>query len=188
MEIVFLETISLGDDINLDRFDELGHVTKYRDTPVELVPERVKDADVVVINKIPMNEKTLAGASHLKLVAVTATGMDNIDRAYTDSHGILSANVAGYSTEAVAQHTFALMFYVLHKLAYYDHYVKSGAYCTSAQFSHFEQNFQSLTERPGVLSAWERSENVWHPMHRNLAATLFIIQHPGKIRISRMRA
>ena len=70
MEIVFLETISLGDDINLDRFDELGHVTKYRDTPVELVPERVKDADVVVINKIPMNEKTLAGASHLKLVAV----------------------------------------------------------------------------------------------------------------------
>ena len=57
MEIVFLETISLGDDINLDRFDELGHVTKYRDTPVELVPERVKDADVVVINKIPMNEK-----------------------------------------------------------------------------------------------------------------------------------
>ena len=73
MEIVFLETISLGDDINLDRFDELGHVTKYRDTPVELVPERVKDADVVVINKIPMNEKTLAGASHLKLVAVTAT-------------------------------------------------------------------------------------------------------------------
>ena len=83
MEIVFLETISLGDDINLDRFDELGHVTKYRDTPVELVPERVKDADVVVINKIPMNEKTLAGASHLKLVAVTATGMDNIDRAYT---------------------------------------------------------------------------------------------------------
>ena len=144
MEIVFLETISLEDDINLDRFDELGHVTKYRDTPVELVPERVRDADVVVINKIPMNEKTLAGASHLKLVAVTATGMDNIDRAYTDSHGILSANVAGYSTEAVAQHTFALMFYVLHKLAYYDHYVKSGAYCTSAQFSHFEQKFSEL--------------------------------------------
>ena len=127
MEIVFLETISLGEDMDLSRFDELGHVTKYEDTPTELVPERVRDADVVVINKIPMNEATLAGASHLKLVAVTATGMDNIDRAYTDSRGILSANVAGYSTEAVAQHTFALMFYVLHKLAYYDQYVKSGA-------------------------------------------------------------
>ena len=56
MEIVFLETISLGDDIDLSRFDELGHVTKYTDTPIELVPERVKDADVVVVNKIPMNE------------------------------------------------------------------------------------------------------------------------------------
>ena len=144
MEIVFLETISLGEDMDLSRFDELGHVTKYEDTPTELVPERVRDADVVVINKIPMNEATLAGASHLKLVAVTATGMDNIDRAYTDSRGILSANVAGYSTEAVAQHTFALMFYVLHKLAYYDQYVKSGAYCTSVQFSHFEQKFSEL--------------------------------------------
>ena len=56
MEIVFLETISLGDDINLDRFDELGHVTKFRDTPVEMVPERVKDADDDVIKKIPMNQ------------------------------------------------------------------------------------------------------------------------------------
>ena len=145
MEIVFLETISLGDDIDLSRFDELGHVTKYTDTPIELVPERVKDADVVVVNKIPMNEKTLSGAGHLKLVAVTATGMDNIDRAYTDSRGIASANVAGYSTEAVAQHTFALMFYIVHKLAYYDQYVKSGQYCTSVQFSHFEEKFFELT-------------------------------------------
>lgn len=144
MEIVFLETISLGNDIDLSRFDELGHVTKYTDTPIELVPERVKNADVVVINKIPMNEKTLALASHLKLVAVTATGMDNIDRVYTDSRGIVSANVAGYSTEAVAQHTFALMFYIVHKLAYYDSYVKSGKYCTSVQFSHFEEKFFEL--------------------------------------------
>ena len=144
MEIVFLETISLGDDINLDRFDELGHVTKYRDTPVELVPERVRDADVVVINKIPMNEKTLAGASHLKLVAVTATGMDNIDRAYTDSHGILSANVAGYSTEAVAQHTFALALYLLEHLPHYDTYVKGGSYGAQDRFSNFDLPFTEL--------------------------------------------
>ena len=51
MEIVFLETISLGDDINLDRFDELGHVTKYRDTPVELVPERVKGLSISLSQK-----------------------------------------------------------------------------------------------------------------------------------------
>ena len=68
MEIVFLETISLGDDINLDRFDELGHVTKYRDTPVELVPERVKDADVVSMSgSVP---KGLDGTAYQRLVKI----------------------------------------------------------------------------------------------------------------------
>ena len=68
MEIVFLETISLGDDINLDRFDELGHVTKYRDTPVELVPERVKDADVVSMSgSVP---KGLDGTAYQRLVRI----------------------------------------------------------------------------------------------------------------------
>lgn len=127
MEIVFLEKGSLGSDIDLGYFSELGHVTFYEVTKPEQVPERIKDADVIIVNKLPMDETTLSGASHLKLVALTATGMNNIDFAYTGSRGILVKNVAGYSTSAVAQHTFALLFYVLHRLAYYDHYVKSGA-------------------------------------------------------------
>ena len=144
MEIVFLEKGSLGNDLDLSYFSELGHVTFYELTKPEEVPERIRDADVIIGNKIPMKEATLSGASHLKLVALTATGMNNIDFDYTNSHGIQVKNVAGYSTNAVAQHTFALLFYVLHRLAYYDNYVKSGAYCTNPGFSHFDEKFSEL--------------------------------------------
>ena len=144
MEIVFLEKGSLGNDLDLSYFSELGHVTFYELTKPEEVPERIRDAGVIIVNKIPMNEATLSGASHLKLVALTATGMNNIDFDYTNSHGIQVKNVAGYSTNAVAQHTFALLFYVLHRLAYYDNYVKSGAYCTNPGFSHFDEKFSEL--------------------------------------------
>ena len=157
MEIVFLEKGSLGNDLDLSYFSELGHVTFYELTKPEEVPERIRDADVIIVNKIPMNEATLSGASHLKLVALTATGMNNIDFDYTNSHGIQVKNVAGYSTNAVAQHTFALLFYVLHRLAYYDNYVKSGAYCTNPGFLILMKNSPSWTGRPGGLSVWEPS-------------------------------
>ena len=144
MKIVFLDDNSIGTDIDLSEFESLGEVVRYGSSKPEEVPERIRDADVIIVNKIPMNEATLSGASHLKLVALTATGMNNIDFDYTNSHGIQVKNVAGYSTNAVAQHTFALLFYVLHRLAYYDNYVKSGAYCTNPGFSHFDEKFSEL--------------------------------------------
>lgn len=144
MEIVFLEASSLGKDMELGRFDHLGHVTRYESTPIELVPERIENADVVVINKIPMNEQTLSGAKNLKLIAVTATGTNNIDHEYAKAHNIGVRNVAGYSTEAVAQLTFAMMFYLVEKLAHYDAFVKSGAYCKWPRFSYFEEEIFEL--------------------------------------------
>jgi len=144
MEIVFLETGSLGGDIDISYFETLGHVTYYDVTLPDQVSERSKDADVIIVNKLPMNAETLCGAPRLKMVALTATGTNNIDWDYTNSRGIHVANVAGYSTNAVAQHTFALLFYVLHRMAYYDDYVKSGEYCRNPGFSHFQERFSEL--------------------------------------------
>ena len=162
MEIVFLEKGSLGSDIDLSYFSELGHVTFYEVTKPEQVPERIKDADVIIVNKLPMDETTISGASHLKLIALTATGMNNIDFDYTGSRGILVKNVAGYSTSAVA-HTFALLFYVLHRLAYYDHYVKSELTVKIPDFLILMRNFQSWMARSGGLSVWELSDGGWQP-------------------------
>lgn len=67
---------------------------------------------MVIVNKVQINETSIGEAEHLKLVCVTATGTNNLDKAYLDAHGIAWRNVAGYSTETVAQHTFALLFYL----------------------------------------------------------------------------
>ena len=128
MKIVFLEAQSIGDDIDLSGFDALGEVVKYPIATAEQTPELIADADVAVLSKIPVNEATIGAAKNLKLVCLTATGTNNLDKDYLDSHGIAWRNVADYSTESVAQHTFAMLFYLLEKLRYYDDYVKDEKY------------------------------------------------------------
>ena len=144
MNIVLLETKSLGDDVDLSCFEKLGRVTTYDLTSKEQVEVRIKDADVVVANKAPMCEETLKNASGLKLIALTATGTNNIDFEYVNSREIAVANVKGYSTMSVVQHTFSLLFYVYEKMRYYDEYVKSGGYCKSPVFSVFDKKFNEL--------------------------------------------
>ena len=119
-KIVFLDAKSIGDDIDLSGFSELGEVVLYDFTREEEVPERVKDADVIIVNKVQINEKTIGAAEHVKMVCVTATGTNNLDKEYLERQGIIWHNVAGYSTESVAQHTFAMLFYLYEKLRYYD--------------------------------------------------------------------
>ena len=144
MKIVFLDQKTIGDDIDLSGFDALGEVTKYNFTTPEEAPERVKDADVLIINKVPINEQTIGTAKNLKLVCVTATGTNNLDKDYLDSHQIAWRNVAGYSTETVTQHTFAMLFYLLEKLRYYDDYIKNGDYINDTSFTHFAEHFSEI--------------------------------------------
>ena len=136
MKIVFLDVKTIGEDIDLSAYDELGEVVKYSFSSPEEVPARVTDADVIILNKVPVNEQTIGTAKNLKLVCVTATGTNNLDKEYLDSKGIAWRNVAGYSTESVAQHTFAMLFYLLEKLRYYDDYVKSEKYIGDTSFTH----------------------------------------------------
>lgn len=145
MKIVFLETDTLGDDVNISRFSELGDVVTYNLTKKDQIPERIADADIVIINKLPMNAETLKEADKLKLICLTATGTNNIDFAYTQKRGIVVKNVAAYSTESVVQHTFAMLFYLYEKLAYYDNYVKSGQYAYAPFFCHIEEKFNELS-------------------------------------------
>lgn len=145
MKIVFLDAKSIGEDIDLSGFDALGEVVKYDFSSPEEVPARVSDADVIVLNKVQINENTIGSAANLKLVCVTATGTNNLDKPYLDSRGIAWRNVAGYSTESVAQHTFAMLFYLMEKLHYYDAYVKNEHYVNDTLFTHFAERFHELS-------------------------------------------
>lgn len=144
MNIVFLDANTLGEDIDYTPFEKLGEVIKYPFSSSEEVPQRAKDADVLVVNKVQINRETIGLAQNLKLVCVTATGTNNLDKDYLAQRQIQWRNVAGYSTESVAQHTFALLFYLLESLRYYDDYVKEGRYVNDRIFTHFGRTFHEL--------------------------------------------
>lgn len=145
MKIVFLDAKTIGDDIDLSGYDKLGEVVKYGFSTPEEARERTKDADVIVLNKVVIDEKSIGEAENLKLVCVTATGTNNLDKEYLAQRGIEWRNVAGYSTETVAQHTFALLFYLMEKLRYYDDYVKTEKYVGDVTFTHFAKVFPELS-------------------------------------------
>lgn len=145
MKIVVLERNSVGPDIPVNCFEELGEVTYYRNTvTMEEVRERVKDADIIVANKSPMCEESLKDAPNVKMICEFATGYDNCDLAYCKSRGIRVTNVVDYCTAMVAQHTFTLALALSQSLPHYDNYVKSGAYSAQDRFSNFDVPFYEL--------------------------------------------
>ena len=144
MRIVILERNSVGTDVSVDSISKYGEITVYRNTTAEDVAERVKEADIIIANKAPLNETTLKNAQKVKLICEFATGYDNVDLAYCKSRGIKVANVVNYATDAVAQHTFALCLYILEKLHHYDAYVKSGEYASQDRFSNFDIPYTEL--------------------------------------------
>ena len=144
MKIVFLDAKSVGDDIDYSSYHSLGEFVTYDFTAFEQIPARVAEADVIITNKCLINEKSIGAAPNIKLVCVTATGTNNLDKAYLDSRNIAWRNVAGYSTESVTQHTFAMLFYLLEKLNYYDNYVKDGRYANDTLFTHFAEHFREV--------------------------------------------
>ena len=135
MKISILERDSLGLDVDMSEIEKLGEVSVYGATTVENAGEHIGDADIIIANKLPLNENTLKDAVNLKFVAQTATGTNNVDFHYTNANGISVANVPSYSTDSVAQHTFAMLFYLVEKLRYFDDYVKNGTYSKSNCFS-----------------------------------------------------
>lgn len=144
MKLVVLERNSAGTDIDVSCFEKFGEVKYYPNTVAENTAERIKDADIVIANKAPLNEATLKDAPNVKLICLLATGFDNVDLAYCKSRGIKVANVVNYCTATVAQHTLLLALMLTEKIAFYDEYVKSGAYSAQDRFSNFDRAFCDL--------------------------------------------
>ena len=150
--ITFLDLETIGKVDNLKLISKLGNFDFYDETKPEQVVERCQGKEVVIINKVEMTDKVMKQLPDLRLICVAATGINNVDLAYTESHGIEVKNVAGYSTDSVAQLTFTMLLYLINKPYYYDAYVKSGAYSRSASFTHHREPFWELKgKRLGII-------------------------------------
>ena len=131
MKITVLDSATLGEDLDLSPLSEVGETEIYQNTAPGEVAARIAQSDVVVINKIKLNEGNLSGAKNLKLICIAATGYDNIDVAYCKRAGIAVCNVVGYSTHSVAQITVATVLSLACHLPEHCETVKSGRYTES---------------------------------------------------------
>lgn len=131
MKITVLDSATLGEDLDLSPFSEVGETEIYKNTAPDEVAGRIAESDVVVINKIKLNESNLSSAKNLKLICIAATGFDNIDVAYCKKAGIAVCNVIGYSTHSVAQITVATVLSLACHLPEHCETVESGRYTAS---------------------------------------------------------
>ena len=143
MKIVFLDAATMG-NVSFEPFEILGEFVSYQTSTPEEARERVKDAEVVMINKVLVNKELIDSAPSLKLICVAATGVNNIDVDYAASKGIPVRNVAGYSTDSVAQATFMHILSLAGGAPYFDSSVKSGSYSRSGMFTDPNWNWMEL--------------------------------------------
>ena len=143
LRIVFLDAATMG-DISFAPIEALGDFIRYdNSTPQEAI-ERVKDCEVMIINKILVTPELIDAAPNLRLICESATGVNNIDMAYDASKGIPVRNAVGYSTTTVAQATFMHILSLLGEGPYYDECVKSGRYSAMNMFTDPAKNWEEL--------------------------------------------
>lgn len=107
--IVWLDRETLPDDISVAPFSFPHEIVQFKRTELDQVAERIRDADIVITNKVPLRHGALAPASRLRLIAVAATGTDNVDIATCTEQGIAVSNIRNYALNTVPEHTFALI-------------------------------------------------------------------------------
>jgi len=150
--IVFLDKKTIGKVDNLKHLSKLGNLEIFESTEPDQVVERCRGKEIVIVNKVEMSEAVMKQLPKLKLICVAATGMNNVDLNWAGNNGIEVKNVAGYSTDSVAQLTFTMLLYLVNKPFYYDSYVKSGAYSRSGSFTHHDEPFWELKgKRMGII-------------------------------------
>ncbi len=137
MKIVILDgATAKGKELDFDFLNQFGDVTYYDTTSKEDVLPRAKDADILVINKIVMDKDTLAECKNLKLITILATGYNIVDIEAARALGITVCNVPYYSTNSVAQLTFAFILEVACKLSLHAQSVARGDWQNCKDFAY----------------------------------------------------
>lgn len=143
MKIAFLDAATMG-NVSFEPFESLGEFVRYENSTPEEARERVRDLDVLLINKVLVDKELIDSAPGLKLICIAATGVNNIDVEYATSKGIPVRNAVGYSTDSVVQSTFMHILSLVGGAPYFDHSVKSGTYSRSGMFTDPNWNWWEL--------------------------------------------
>lgn len=162
MKIAFLDAATMG-DVSFEPFERLGEFVRYESSTPQEALERVRDIDVLLINKVLVNKELIDAAPNLKLICIAATGVNNIDVDYAASKGIPVRNAVGYSTDSVVQSTFMHILSLVGGGQYFDDSVKSGSYSRSGMFTDPNWNWWELAGKTiGIIGLGNIGKKVAH--------------------------
>ena len=160
MKIVLLDAITFG-DTDLSCFKNFGDVKVYQKTVPEETFSRIENCDVAVTNKVVITKEMMQKCKNLKLICISATGMNNVDLVGAKELDIDVKNVAGYSTNSVIQHTFSMLFYLMGHSRYYDEVVKNETYSKSGVFTDVSKPFFEVKGKKwGIIGLGEIGRGV----------------------------
>lgn len=144
MNIVFLDQGTFSPETTLRSFSFSNQLSVYGSTSSDEVTSRIADADVVITNKVRLTAEMIAAAPRLKLIAVAATGTDNIDLSACADHQVVVSNIRNYAIHTVPEHTLALLFSLRRSITAYVDSVKAGRWQESGQFCYFDYPIRDL--------------------------------------------
>ncbi|MEZ9168514.1 D-2-hydroxyacid dehydrogenase [Vibrio cyclitrophicus] len=144
LKVVFLDRATIPSQIHLKPLSFEHEWLEYDFTAPELVAERVLDADVIITNKVVLNADNLSQAQQLKLIAVSATGVNNVDVDYCNEKNIAVANIQGYATQSVPEHVIAMLFALKRNLVGYHQDIEAGEWQKDKQFCFFTHPIQDI--------------------------------------------
>lgn len=145
MKIVVLDGYTLcPGDLDYSELSELGEVVVYDRTPAEQVAARIGDAQIVLTNKALITCEVMEACPSIQYIGVLATGYNVVDIPAAKERGIIVTNVPAYSTQAVAQHTMALLLACKSRVSEYNAGVKRGEWCSSPDFCFFAAPMEEI--------------------------------------------
>ncbi len=144
MKIAILDAETIGNEYELEVFSHLGELNVFQSTSLEQRLDHISDADVVITNKVLIDRYVIDQCPHLRLICVTATGMNNVDLDTAEKHKISVRNAKAYSTQSVAQHTLTCLLFQVSHIEYYKNYTTSGQYSQNQFFTHLGPKIHSL--------------------------------------------
>ena len=179
MQAVFLDKGTFSDNVDLPAPTGVTDYITYDDTPQALIIERCQHADIIITNKVQISADVIAKLPKLKLIQLTATGMNNVDQDACDAHGIALYNVAGYAVKSVPEHTFMLMLNAMRAGLYYHNKVTDGTWVEDGNFCLLDIPLIDLENKTlGIIGAGTIGKRVTE-IARAFGMTVLWAEHQG---------
>lgn len=181
MKAVFLDFATVShDDVDLTRLRVLlPDLTLYADTARDELGARVTGAEIVLNNKVQLNADTIAACADLKLIAMAATGTNNVDLDAARAQGVAVCNVRAYCTQSVVQHVIGALLALTHHFADYQRRLREGAWSAASQFCLLDFPIRELSGRTlGIVGYGELGRAVARAAE-SLGMRILISNRPG---------